>query len=111
MVTQVRVAVMGCNGRMGRTLLAGIEDSEFAVVGAAIERPECNFLGADVGELAGLGTLGVKISLLQMQPCSISRLLLPIIKILLLARPVLLKTKKSRSKLLANILGWYLRRT
>ena len=61
MVTQVRVAVMGCNGRMGRTLLAGIEDSEFAVVGAAIERPECNFLGADVGELAGLGTLGVKI--------------------------------------------------
>jgi len=58
----VRVAVMGCNGRMGRTILEAIQDSDGgAVVGAAIERPECNFLGADVGELAGLGSLGVKV--------------------------------------------------
>jgi 4-hydroxy-tetrahydrodipicolinate reductase len=57
----VRIAVMGCNGRMGRTLLEAIQDSEFTTVGAAIERPECNFLGADVGELAGTGTLGVKV--------------------------------------------------
>ncbi|CAM2966111.1 4-hydroxy-tetrahydrodipicolinate reductase [Moritella viscosa] len=58
----VRVAVMGCNGRMGRTILEAIQDSDgAAVVGAAIERPECNFLGADVGELAGLGSLGVKV--------------------------------------------------
>lgn len=58
----VRIAVMGCNGRMGRTILEAIQDSDgAAVVGAAIERPECNFLGADVGELAGLGSLGVKV--------------------------------------------------
>lgn len=58
----VRIAVMGCNGRMGRTILEAIQDSNgVAVVGAAIERPECNFLGADVGELAGLGSLGVNI--------------------------------------------------
>ncbi len=61
MTQRVRIAVMGCNGRMGRTILEAIQDSEFATVGAAIERPECNFLGADIGELAGIGTLGIKV--------------------------------------------------
>ncbi len=58
---QVRIAIMGCNGRMGRTILEAIQDSDSAVVGAAIERPDCSFIGADVGELVGVGTLGVKI--------------------------------------------------
>lgn len=58
---EVRIAVMGCNGRMGRTIIDAIQENEFAVVGAAIERPEFSLLGADIGELAGVGTLGVNV--------------------------------------------------
>lgn len=61
MAKVVRIAVMGCNGRMGRTIIDAIQESEFAVVGAAIERPEFSLLGADIGELAGVGALGVKV--------------------------------------------------
>lgn len=57
----VRIAVMGCNGRMGRTIIDAIQENENAVVGAAIERPEFSLLGADIGELAGVGELGVKV--------------------------------------------------
>ena len=58
----IRVAVMGCNGRMGKVLLEAIANAEGVVVGAALERPGSAVMGLDAGELNGLGRLGVIIS-------------------------------------------------
>ncbi|MEW7864967.1 4-hydroxy-tetrahydrodipicolinate reductase [Aeromonas diversa] len=58
----IRVAVMGCNGRMGKVLLEAISQAEGVVVGAALERPGSAVIGLDAGELGGLGHLGVAIS-------------------------------------------------
>ncbi|MGL5333772.1 MAG: 4-hydroxy-tetrahydrodipicolinate reductase, partial [Aeromonas veronii] len=58
----IRVAVMGCNGRMGKALLEAITNTDGVVVGAALERPGSAVIGLDAGELNGLGHLGVAIS-------------------------------------------------
>ncbi|MGL6006123.1 4-hydroxy-tetrahydrodipicolinate reductase, partial [Aeromonas sobria] len=58
----IRVAVMGCNGRMGKVLLEAITNTDGVVVGAALERPGSVVIGLDAGELNGLGHLGVAIS-------------------------------------------------
>lgn len=58
----IRVAVMGCNGRMGKVLLEAITNTDGVVVGAALERPGSAVIGLDAGELNGLGHLGVAIS-------------------------------------------------
>lgn len=55
----VRVAVTGAAGRMGKTLIEALSLSEACVLSAAMERPESSLLGADSGELAGLGKNGV----------------------------------------------------
>jgi 4-hydroxy-tetrahydrodipicolinate reductase len=54
-----RVAIVGAAGRMGRNLIQAVHDAEGMQLGAAIERPESSLLGADAGELAALGRLGV----------------------------------------------------
>ena len=56
-----RVAVIGAAGRMGKTLIEAIQQAEGATLTAAIERPENTLIGADAGELAGVGKLGVNI--------------------------------------------------
>ena len=56
-----RVAVTGAAGRMGKTLVQAIHDSEDLSLGAAFEHPESEMLDADAGELAGVGNLGIKI--------------------------------------------------
>ena len=56
-----RVGVIGAAGRMGKTLIEAIQQAEGARLTAAIERPESSLIGADAGELAGLGKLGVNI--------------------------------------------------
>ena len=56
-----RVAVIGAAGRMGKTLIEAIQQAEGATLTAAIERPESSLIGADAGELAGVGKLGVSI--------------------------------------------------
>ncbi len=61
-MTMTRIAVTGAAGRMGKMLIEAVTLSEFAVLTAAIERPESSLIGADVGELAGLGANGVKVS-------------------------------------------------
>lgn len=57
----VRVAVTGAAGRMGKTLIEAVALAEGCELTAAIERPESSLLGADAGELAGLGKNGVTI--------------------------------------------------
>lgn len=57
-----RIAVIGAAGRMGKILIEAIGQVEGAALTAAIERPESSLIGADAGELAGVGRLGVAIS-------------------------------------------------
>ncbi|MEZ5572033.1 MAG: 4-hydroxy-tetrahydrodipicolinate reductase [Halioglobus sp.] len=54
-----RIGITGAAGRMGRTLIEAISAVEGLSLTAAIERPESTLLGADAGELAGLGKSGV----------------------------------------------------
>ena len=58
----IRVAITGAAGRMGKTLVQAIQESEDLVLGAAFEHPENQAIGGDAGELAGVGKLDVPIS-------------------------------------------------
>ncbi|MCL2898861.1 4-hydroxy-tetrahydrodipicolinate reductase [Brenneria tiliae] len=58
----IRIAVAGAGGRMGRQLIAAVEQAEGAVLGAALERSGSSLAGVDAGELAGLGKTGVTVS-------------------------------------------------
>ena len=60
-MSDFRVAVAGAGGRMGRTLIQAVTEAEGLVVGAASEQPGSSLLGADAGELAGVGRLGVEV--------------------------------------------------
>ncbi|MDI1301257.1 MAG: 4-hydroxy-tetrahydrodipicolinate reductase [bacterium] len=57
-----RIAISGAGGRMGRALVQAVVAAEGATLTAAIERPDSSLLGADAGELAGVGALGVKVT-------------------------------------------------
>ncbi len=55
-----RIAVMGAAGRMGKTLVEAVQQTAGAAgLTAAIDRPDSTLVGADAGELAGIGRLGV----------------------------------------------------
>ncbi|MEZ2746695.1 4-hydroxy-tetrahydrodipicolinate reductase [Halopseudomonas bauzanensis] len=56
-----RIAVIGAAGRLGKTLIEAIQQAEGASLTAAIERPQSSLIGADAGELAGVGKLGVNV--------------------------------------------------
>ncbi len=56
-----RIAVCGAAGRMGKTILEVCQDTDGVQIGAAIEHPESSLVGADAGEVAALGKLGVSI--------------------------------------------------
>lgn len=56
-----RIAVAGCSGRMGRALIEACHQSDGVSLTAASERPGSSLVGADAGEVSGLGALGVKI--------------------------------------------------
>jgi 4-hydroxy-tetrahydrodipicolinate reductase len=56
-----RIAVTGAAGRMGRALIEACQQIEGLSLGAAIERPGSSLVGADAGELAGIGRNGVQV--------------------------------------------------
>ncbi|MDH5786509.1 MAG: 4-hydroxy-tetrahydrodipicolinate reductase, partial [Chromatiales bacterium] len=57
----MRIAITGAAGRMGRNLIEATHEMEGVSLGAAIVRPGSSLIGADAGEMAGVGPLGVKI--------------------------------------------------
>lgn len=57
----MRVAIIGASGRMGKNLIDAVNQQDGLSVSAAIERPDCSLIGADAGELAGVGKLGVTV--------------------------------------------------
>ncbi|TVZ40237.1 dihydrodipicolinate reductase [Alteromonadaceae bacterium 2753L.S.0a.02] len=57
----IKIAVTGAGGRMGKILIEAVSMAEGAELTAAIERPESSLVGADAGELAGVGKLDVPV--------------------------------------------------
>lgn len=57
-----RIAVMGAAGRMGKILIEAVNQTEGAGLTAAIDRPDSSLIGADAGELAALGRIGITLS-------------------------------------------------
>ena len=56
-----KIAITGAAGRMGRMLIEAVTMSMTAQLTAAIETPTSSLIGADAGELAGIGKNGVVI--------------------------------------------------
>lgn len=58
-----RIAVTGAAGRMGKTLIEAVQQTSGAAgLTAAIDRPDSTLVGADAGELAAIGRLGVPLT-------------------------------------------------
>ena len=58
-----RIAVMGAAGRMGKTLIEAVQQTAGAAgLTAAVDRPDSTLVGADAGELAAIGRIGVPLS-------------------------------------------------
>jgi 4-hydroxy-tetrahydrodipicolinate reductase len=58
----MRLIVAGAAGRMGRTLIKMIGETEGVTLAAALEGPQCAVLGEDAGLLAGGAATGVKVT-------------------------------------------------
>lgn len=57
----MKIAIIGASGRMGKTLIQAVDNAQGLTVSAAIERPNSSLIGADIGELSGIGKNGIKI--------------------------------------------------
>ncbi|MGI9407402.1 MAG: 4-hydroxy-tetrahydrodipicolinate reductase [Hyphomicrobiaceae bacterium] len=60
-MSDMKIAVMGAAGRMGRTLVEAVDRTEGCVVAGATEPGGSEFIGADAGELAGIRRINVPI--------------------------------------------------
>lgn len=56
-----KIAITGAAGRMGKTLLEAVAQTEGVTVSAAIERAGSSVIGVDAGELAGIGKLDIPV--------------------------------------------------
>lgn len=61
MTPPYRVAVVGCAGRMGRMNLATVHATEGCVIAGGIDQPDSPAIGQDVGQLIGVGDLGITV--------------------------------------------------
>jgi 4-hydroxy-tetrahydrodipicolinate reductase len=58
----IKVAITGACGRMGKRLIAlAKSDKSFDLI-AAIDKPDCDDLARDAGEIAGIGPIGLPIT-------------------------------------------------
>lgn len=56
-----RIAIVGAAGRMGRTLVQAVHETAGLHLAVAVERLGSSLVGADAGELAGVGRLNVPV--------------------------------------------------
>ena len=54
-----RIAITGAAGRMGRSLIEAVHQTDGMEVTVVLEHPDNSLLGSDAGDLAGIGRLGV----------------------------------------------------
>jgi 4-hydroxy-tetrahydrodipicolinate reductase len=57
----IRIAVAGASGRMGLCLIKAAEQGDKTSLTVAVSRPGSSAVNKDAGDLAGIGTLGVKV--------------------------------------------------
>ncbi len=60
-MAKTKIGVVGCGGRMGRMLVAEIAATEGCSVAGGSEAPGSGYVNQDIGELAGLGRIGIPI--------------------------------------------------
>jgi 4-hydroxy-tetrahydrodipicolinate reductase len=60
-MADLRIGIAGCAGRMGQMLARTIKDTPGVVLAAGNERPGSPAIGQDLGEVAGIGKLGVAV--------------------------------------------------
>lgn len=58
----LKIGIVGAGGRMGRQLIQAVNNADGVELGAAFERKGSSLVGADAGELAGIGHLGVTVT-------------------------------------------------
>src|SRR3569833_1773108 len=61
-MSDMRLIVAGAGGRMCRTLGKAISETKGLALAGALEGAGSTLIGKDAGELAGIGTNGVKIT-------------------------------------------------
>jgi 4-hydroxy-tetrahydrodipicolinate reductase len=57
-----RIGVVGCAGRMGRMVLRAIHSAAGCEIAGGTEQPDSPELGKDLGDLAGIGQLGIAVA-------------------------------------------------
>ena len=60
-MADIKIGVVGAAGRMGLNLVRMVHETPGCVVAGGIERPGAEAIGKDLGELAGIGNLGLAI--------------------------------------------------
>ena len=60
-MARTKMGVVGCGGRMGRMLVAEIAAAEGCSVAGGSEAPGSGYVNQDIGELAGIGRIGIPI--------------------------------------------------
>jgi 4-hydroxy-tetrahydrodipicolinate reductase len=60
-MAEIRIGVVGCGGRMGRLLVAEAHAADGCRVVAGSEAPASPLVGQDLGTLAGIAALGIKV--------------------------------------------------
>jgi 4-hydroxy-tetrahydrodipicolinate reductase len=58
----IKVAITGATGRMGKALIEATYTNDKTQLSVALERPGSSVVGADAGEIASVGNLGVAIT-------------------------------------------------
>lgn len=58
----VKIAIAGAAGRMGKNLIQACHDHDDITLAAAVEHPQHEWLGQDIGIVAGIGKLGVMLT-------------------------------------------------
>src|ERR1700730_14087029 len=56
-----RMGIVGCGGRMGRMLVAEVVATEGCALAGGCAKPGSGYVNQDIGELAGLGRLGIAV--------------------------------------------------
>jgi 4-hydroxy-tetrahydrodipicolinate reductase len=60
-MAKTKIGVVGCGGRMGRMLVAEIAATEGCTIAGGSEAPGSGYVNQDIGELAGLGRIGIPV--------------------------------------------------
>ncbi len=61
-MSEMKIGIVGCAGRMGRMLVKQVSETKGCRIEGGTEPSNSPFLGQDIGDLAGVGTLGLVIT-------------------------------------------------